>query len=194
MFCSVTPPQAALLSASSPVREFRCIAVLRLLPSFQFLCSTKVNDMKILSAAFLSVMVLAAVLFAQEKSAPSNDEIQIKQLEHAWNEAESRHDVGAVTAIVADTLTYIDFDGSIMNKAEYLHDVTKTAYQADHLYDEGLDVAVYGNAAVVTGIYRETGNTKGKNYVHRVRFTDTWIKRGGVWQCVASQNTLIQGK
>ena len=150
--------------------------------------------MKILSAAFLSVIVLAAVLFAQEKSAPSNDEIQIKQLEHAWNEAESRHDVGAVTAIVADTLTYIDFDGSIMNKAEYLHDVTKTAYQADHLYDEGLDVAVYGNAAVVTGIYRETGNTKGKNYVHRVRFTDTWIKRGGVWQCVASQNTLIQGK
>ena len=148
--------------------------------------------MKTLSTALLAVFVLSAVLFAQEKSAPSNDEIQIKQLERAWNQAEARHDVGAVTAIVADTLTYIDFDGSIMNKTEYLRDVTKTVYQADHLYDEGLDVVVYGNAAVVTGIYRETGTSKGKAYVHRVRFTDTWIKRGGVWQCVASQNTLIQ--
>ena len=148
--------------------------------------------MKTLSTALLAVFVLSAVLFAQEKSSPSNDEIQIKQLEHAWNEAESRHDVGAVTAIVSDTLTYIDFDGSIMNKAEYLKDVTKTAYQADHLYDEGFNVVFYGNAAVVVGIYRETANTKGKNYVHRVHYTDTWIRRGGVWQCVASQNTLIQ--
>jgi len=97
-------------------------------------------------------------------------------------------------AIVADTLTYIDFDGSIMNKAEYLRDVTKTSYQADHLYDEGLQVVVYGNAAVVSGIYRETGTSKGKSYLHRVRFTDTWIRQNGVWRCAASQNTLIPNK
>ena len=140
----------------------------------------------------LSAAILAQEKPAQEKSTPSSEEIQIKQLERAWNQAEAHHDAAAVTAIVADTLTYIDFDGSIMNKTEYVRDVTKTAYQADHLYDEGLNVAVYGNAAVVTGIYRETGSSKGKKYVHRVRFTDTWIKQGGVWRCVASQNTLIQ--
>jgi ketosteroid isomerase-like protein len=148
--------------------------------------------MKTFITVLLAVFVLSAVLFAQEKSSTSNDEIQIKQLERAWNQAEARHDAAAVTAIVADTLTYIDFDGSIMNKTDYIRDVTKNAYQADHLYDEGLNVVVYGNAAVVTGIYRETGTRKGKSYVHRVRFTDTWIKRSGVWQCVASQNTLIQ--
>jgi len=154
----------------------------------------KVNDMKTLFAALFSVIAVTAALFAQEKSAPSNDEIQITQLERAWNQAEARHDVAAVTNLVADTLSYIDFDGSIMNKPEYLKDITNTAYQADHLYDEGLKVVVYGNAAVVVGVYRETGNAKGKNYIHRVRYTDTWIRRGGVWQCAASQNTLIQGK
>jgi ketosteroid isomerase-like protein len=148
---------------------------------------------KSLIVLFASLAV-APVLCAQNKPAPSGDEIQIKQLERAWNEAEARHDAAAVTNIVGDTLTYIDFDGSVMNKAEYIQDVTKTAYQADHLYDEGLTVAVYGNAAVVTGIYRETGTSKGKSYVHRVRFTDTWVKQGGVWRCVASQSTLIQGK
>jgi uncharacterized protein (TIGR02246 family) len=148
---------------------------------------------KSLSLVF-AILPLCAVLFAQDKRAASGDEIQVKQLERAWNEAEARHDANAVTNIVADSLTYIDFDGSIMNKAEYIQDVTKTSYQADHLYDEGLTVTVYGNAAVVVGIYRETGTSKGKPYVHRVRFTDTWIKQAGVWRCAASQSTLIQGK
>jgi len=146
----------------------------------------------------LATLALCAIAFTQDKPAPAsgstNDEIQIRQLERAWNEAEARHDAKAVTNIVGDTLTYIDFDGSVMNKEEYIQDVTKTAYQAVHLYDEGLTVTVYGNAAVVSGIYRETGTTKGKKYVHRVRFTDTWIKQSGVWRCVASQSTLIQGK
>jgi uncharacterized protein (TIGR02246 family) len=150
--------------------------------------------MKKSCAVLLAALAVCASLFAQNKPAPSGDEIQIRQLERAWNEAEARHDPAAVTNIVADTLTYIDFDGSIMNKAEYIQDVTKTAYQADHLYDEGLTVTVYGNAAVVVGIYRETGISKGKPYVHRVRFTDTWIKQSNVWRCVASQSTLIQGK
>lgn len=149
---------------------------------------------RILLYILSATMVFTTVLVAQEKPTASNDEIQIRQLERAWNQAEAHHDVGAVTAIVADTLTYIDFDGSIMNKAEYLRDVTKTSYQADHLYDEGLKVVVYGNAAVVSGIYRETGTSKGKSYIHRVRFTDTWIKQNGVWRCAASQNTLIPNK
>ena len=144
--------------------------------------------MKTLVTVLFTVIVPAASLFAQEKvSLSTGDEIQVKQLERAWNEAEARHDMGAVTNIVADNLSYIDFDGSIKNKAEYIKDVTQTSYQADHLYDEGLNVTVYGNAAAVAvGIYRETGTSKGKKYVHRVRFTDTWIKQGGVWRCVAS--------
>jgi len=150
--------------------------------------------MKKLLSGLLLILAVCAVLFAQNKSAPSGDEIQIRQLERAWNEAEARHDPVAVTNIVADTLVYIDFDGSVMNKSEYIQDVTKTSYQADHLYDEGFTVTVYGNAAVVTGIYRETGTNKGKSYTHRVRFTDTWIKQTSVWHCVASQSTLIQGK
>jgi len=165
----------------------------RLLRYAQF-TTPKVVAMKKSLTVLLAALALCAVVFAQNKPAPSGDEIQIRQLERAWNEAEARHDAKAVTNIVADTLTYIDFDGSVMSKDEYIQDVTKTAYQADHLYDEGLTVTVYGNAAVVTGIYRETGTTTGKNYVHRVRFTDTWIRQSGIWRCVASQSTLIQSK
>ena len=101
------------------------------------------------------------MLFAQTKPA-SDGEIQIKQLERAWNQAEAKHDVGALKSIVGDTLSYIDFDGSIMNKAEYLEDVTKTSYQADHLYDEGLKVNVYDNAAVAVACIGRRAPTRAR--------------------------------
>ena len=131
--------------------------------------------------------------FTQEKPAGS-EEIQIRQLERAWNQAEAKQEVKEVANLVDDTLVYTDYDGSIMNKAEYLKWVAAPEQKADHLYDEGLTVHLYNNVAVVVGIYRESGTNKGKHYVIRSRYTDTWIKRDGVWRCVASHSTLIPAK
>jgi len=141
----------------------------------------------------LALLVCSSSPFAQEKPAGS-DEIQIRQLERAWNQAEAKQEIKEVANLVDDTLVYTDYDGSIMNKAEYLKWVAAPDQKADHLYDEGLTVHVYGNAAVVAGIYRESGINKGKHYVVRSRYTDTWIKRDGVWRCVASHSTLIPAK
>jgi len=145
----------------------------------------------------LVLTTLAATLFSnasgQEKSI-SGDEIRIKQLERAWNQAEAKQEVKEVSSLLADTLVYTDYDGSFMNKSEYMKWVAAPQQKADHIYDEGLSVQVYGDAAVATGIYRETGTNKGKPYVIRSRFTDTWIKRNDAWLCVASQSTLIPSK
>jgi ketosteroid isomerase-like protein len=149
--------------------------------------------MKRLEIAMLAAVLLSSAPFAQDKSANA-DEIQIKQLERAWNQAEAQQEVKEVSSLLADTLVYTDYDGSFMNKTEYLKWVAAPEQKADHLYDEGLNVQVYGDAAVATGIYRETGKNKGKPYTIRSRYTDTWIKRGGVWLCVASHSTLIPSK
>jgi hypothetical protein len=114
----------------------------------------------------LALLLCSSAPFAQEK--PVNaDEIQIRQLERAWNQAEANQQVKEVSNLVDDTLVYTDYDGSIMNKAEYMKWVAAPQQKADHLYDEGLTVHVYGNAAVVAGIYRESGTNKGKHYVIR---------------------------
>jgi len=147
----------------------------------------------------LALAMLAAVLFsgaapwAQNKSAGA-DEIQIRQLERAWNQAEAKQEVSELSALLADTLVYTDYDGAFMNKPEYMKWVAAPQQKADHLYDEGLKVQVYGDAAVVTGIYRESGTNRGKPYVIRSRYTDTWIRRNGAWLCVASHSTLIPAK
>ena len=141
----------------------------------------------------LALLLCSSSPFAQEK-AVSADEIQIRQLERAWNQAEAKQEVNEVANLVDDTLVYTDYDGSIMNKAEYMKWVAAPEQKADHLFDEGLTIHVYNNAAVVTGIYRESGTNKRKKYVVRSRYTDTWIKRDGVWRCVASHSTLIPAK
>ena len=149
--------------------------------------------MKRLLLLGIAILFSSTLARAQEKP-NSADEIQIRQLERAWNQAEAKQEVREVANLVDDTLVYTDYDGSIMNKAEYLKWVAAPEQKADHLFDEGLTVHVYGNAAVVTGIYRESGINKGKHYVIRSRYTDTWIKHEGVWRCVASHSTLIPGK
>lgn len=149
--------------------------------------------MKLFALMALLAIALYPAPAVQDKSG-SADEIQIRQLERAWNQAEMKQEVGAMDTLLAESLVYTDYDGTFMNKKEYLKWVVDPEQKADHLIDEGMSVQVYGNAAVATGIYRETGTNKGKPCVIRSRYTDTWIRRAGVWQCVASHSTLLPGK
>ena len=134
----------------------------------------------------LALFLCATSPLAQEKPATNPDEIQIRQLERAWNQAEASQQVNEVSKLVDDTLVYTDYTGSFMNKSEYLKWVAAPDQKADHLFDEGMTVHVYANAAVVNGIYRESGTNKGKKYVIRSRYTDTWIRYGTIWRCVSS--------
>ena len=149
--------------------------------------------MKRLVVGMLAGLLCAATLVPQDKT-NNPDEILIRQLERAWNQAEAKQEITEVSSLLADSMVYTDYDGSFMNKAQYLKWVAAPEQKADHIYDEGQSVQIYGNAAVVTGIYRETGTNKGKKYEVRSRFTDTWIKMQGTWRCVASQSTLLPSK
>jgi ketosteroid isomerase-like protein len=62
---------------------------------------------------------------------------------------------------------------------------------AEHIGNESMSVHLYGQIAVVIGVYREAGTESGKPYSRRGRFTDTWVRRSGSWLCVATQSTLI---
>ena len=139
----------------------------------------------------LAIAALASLALVQTHAKATDDETQITQLERAWNQAETGGDPSALAPLFEDTLVYVDYDGSLMNKAEYLRSVANPVSKPDHIRDEGMKAYVYGSTGIVSGIYRETGTAKGKPYTRRARFTDTWIRQSGTWKCVASQSTLI---
>jgi ketosteroid isomerase-like protein len=128
---------------------------------------------------------------AQSNSQLNAEQARILTLENAWNQAVQQKDSGALKMLLAQDLIYVDYDGTLMDKAEYLASVQSQSLHPTHIFNEGMTVHLYGNVAVVRGVCRETGVKNGKPYAIRMRFTDTWLHRSENWICVASHSTLI---
>jgi hypothetical protein len=70
------------------------------------------------------VVVLACSLVGNAQTS-SGEQTKIIALENAWNLAEQRKDVKALDELLGSGLVYIDYDGSVMSKAEFLASVNK---------------------------------------------------------------------
>src|SRR5712692_6328701 len=140
--------------------------------------------------AFFSAWAVFGIV--QEPVKPSGEEGRIIALESAWDQAEQNKDATALASLLADNLVYVDYDGSLRNKQQFLATIKSGNVSSEQINNEGVTVHLYNNnVAVSTGIYRDKGVEKGKPFQRRGRFTNVWIKQGGTWQCIASQSTLI---
>jgi ketosteroid isomerase-like protein len=149
--------------------------------------------MKKIFAMFVVFLAVASIS-ASGQTNTSDEGGRVLALETAWGHAIEEKNTKALDMILASTFIAVEIDGSMSNKAEFLASIKSPEYQPSQAVNEQVNVQVYGNAAVVVGIFRVKGMEKGKPYVHRERFTDTWIKQNNTWQCVASQATLITAK
>ncbi len=145
------------------------------------------------------VLVLAILLWSGAAATPqqkstSDEGGQILALENAWNHALEAKDTKALGMLFASTFLSVDIDGSVASRSEFLASIKAPDYQPSQAVTEQSSVQVYGDAAVVVGVFRVKGTEKGKAYMHRERFVDTWIKLNGTWQCVATTSTLMSAK
>ncbi|HKP38131.1 MAG TPA: nuclear transport factor 2 family protein [Pyrinomonadaceae bacterium] len=135
----------------------------------------------------LGLMLLAgcAPVVAQEGPAQ-----EVQKLERAWLDAYEQNDEKAMTAIVADDFVITFPDGSMQSKAQILS-MIKTPRSAGRpsvkFHTEEVKPRVYGDTVILTGRviteYQRDGQTISKE---QQRYTDTYVKRNGRWQVVAS--------
>jgi ketosteroid isomerase-like protein len=147
---------------------------------------------KLLCGVAAVFLFASAAGFAQDTI--SDEGGRVLGLENAWGHAIEAKDTKALDMLLANSFVAVEIDGSVSSKSEFLASIKAPEYQPSQAINEQISVRVYGEAAVVNGIFRVKGVEKGKPYVHRERFTDTWIKQNQTWQCVASQATLIAAK
>ena len=141
------------------------------------------------------ILLLAAVLSTavmNAQSAQDSDSARVLALETLWNQAEVAKDAAALDHLLADDFIFVDIDGSLQNKAEFLDGIKHPAEHIEIIGNDSLKAHVYRDTVIVSGTYHEKGTLNGKTYVHRGRFTDTWIRQGSSWMCVASHSTLMQ--
>ena len=118
--------------------------------------------------------------------AVAQDSSKIIAMENLWNRAEMNNDAPAVRLLLADDFVMTVAEGTLYNKAQIVASVADKTYRPEALQSTDMAVHYYGNTAVVTGAYYERGVDKGKPWVRRGRFTDTWMNLSGRWQCIAS--------
>lgn len=85
----------------------------------------------------------------------------------------------------------VDHHGKLLNRSQYLADLKDASFKPGEISNSETTVYLYGDAAIVSSVYRNKGTDNGKPFVHPGRFSDTWIKRNGKWRCVSDHETLI---
>lgn len=150
--------------------------------------------MKLRLAVRLALILFSVALALQSRpqSNISADEGRVLALETVWNRAEQSKEAAALDQLLSPQFVSTDYDGGISNKQEFLASIKRDGLVPEQITNEEQTAHVFGDCAVVTGIYREKGVDKGTSYSRPGRFTDTWVKTNGSWHCVASQSTLIE--
>ena len=155
-------------------------------------CRCYRNGAQMKHLALVVVLACATLpLAARGGSGDGAARSNILALEHAWDQALQRQDVKALAAIFDNALLYVDYDGTVMTKTEYLARVKSNGNHLQQVVTEEMFVQLFGNTAAVVGTYRETGTEHGKPYLRRGRFTDLWMLEGKNWICIASSATPI---
>jgi hypothetical protein len=86
----------------------------------------------------------------------------------------------------------VNDDGSLQSKSGFLTGVDTAKPSSNQQGNpESIEVRLFGNVAIATGVFRQSGVRNGKAFVQRNRFVDTWIHDGNWWQCVAASATPI---
>jgi ketosteroid isomerase-like protein len=137
------------------------------------------------------ILLIALNSFCAAQQSDAGVASKIIALEKAWNQAYKSGDAHALDQILDDRIVLINDDGSAQSKADFLKSVKATDSQEQQIAPESMNVSVFGDTAIATGVFRAKGVENGKHYVRRERFVDTWIKKSGTWVCVATNATPV---
>ena len=139
-------------------------------------------------------LTLTSIALGQEQSANrdqrSSVEQAIKQLDNERIQAQIGADAAALDRIYADDFIGVGPSGTVRTKAQVISDFTSGDLKFQSITTDEVQVRVYENTAVETGLSTMVGQDKGKAVPRDTRFTRVWVKQQGRWRLVANHYSL----
>jgi predicted ester cyclase/ketosteroid isomerase-like protein len=120
-------------------------------------------------------------------------EQELIRLEKEWAEAWLTSDTAFFERIEADDYMWTSPWG-VWTKAKDLAALKSGETVIKSWVLDDMKVRVYGDTAVVTGRATIKEMHKGEDWSRQERWTDTWVKIAGRWQCVAGHSSEIVQK
>ena len=149
--------------------------------------------MKSLVTAVL-VFALTSVVMAQEQSTAgtqrSNIEQVIRQLDGERIQAQIGADAAALDRIYADDFIGVGPSGTVRTKKQVILDFTSGTLKFQSITTDEVQVRVYENTAVETGLSTMDGQDNGKAVPRNTRFTRVWVKQQDFWRLVANHYSV----
>jgi ketosteroid isomerase-like protein len=144
--------------------------------------------------AIVFVLIAFAVPAVGQQTRKFGAEQELLKLQREWLDAYQKHDAAALERIEADDFTLTEGDGKVTTKAEDIASLrnAKPPQPDDAFEVEDVKVRLYGDTAVLIGRVIIKYRSKGQMVAEQYRYTDTYLKRGGGWQVVASQLPRIR--
>src|SRR4029078_1837178 len=123
----------------------------------------------------------------QASAVPDIESEQIvRRLDNEWVAAFLRRDIQALGLIMASDFVFIyPFDGD--GKDRFIADVTSGDLVVESLVRDNLEVRIYENTAVGSGIDNSKWRYKGRDILGYYRILNVYSRRRGEWQLVAIQ-------
>lgn len=123
----------------------------------------------------------------------SRPQTALKQAEKRWAAAIAAHDEAALQSLVAPDFIGVNDRGKVQSRRRLLAEVKADRDTYTSARNERVEVHMFSpSVGVVVGTFRAKGTRRdGRAFDRTYRFTDTWMRRGGQWQCVASHNMLV---
>ena len=143
---------------------------------------------RVLHLVFALLVVFAMPAKAQPNQRAS--EQALFKLEDDFTKAVVKRDAAALRKLVAPKWVYSDESG-VMDREAGIRAFTSGPETVSEASNADMKAMVYGDAAVVIGILQVKGRGPSGPFTRRYRYTDTWVKLDGRWQCVAAQDYLM---
>jgi uncharacterized protein (TIGR02246 family) len=113
------------------------------------------------------------------------DELTLLQIEREWAAAVVKKDATALENILAAEFVAHDSSGA-RNKMQTMDNVRSPSAKIESGDLSDMKVVVLGDTAIVHGLWTKRSSTADKDTSGRSRWTDTFVRRDGRWQCVGS--------
>src|SRR5438105_5693821 len=141
---------------------------------------------------FMAVLVftVAHMGVGQEQSARGSHGTSvgetIRKLDNERIQAQVHADATALDRIYAADFIGVGPSGTVRTKPQVILDFTSGDLKFQSISTDDVQVRVYGDTAVETGLSTMIGQDKGKTIPRDTRFTRVWVKQQGQWRLVAN--------
>ena len=123
-------------------------------------------------------------------TADGAEEKELYQLERDWAAANMKKDTAIIDKFLAKDFVS-NFDGRTFNKAQLLAQIKSNPAKIESTENSDMIAMVFGDTAIVRGVYTEKSTTNGKDSSVKGRYTEVYAKRDGRWQCVTQYTTKL---